>query len=466
MLSLGIKLWLVFVWLMQTTVQASLLIFLILLVRLILRGKLAARCHYYLWLLLLIRLVLPWAPESRVSIFNLPRMFFETGTFESAAGNSATITSNAFAGYQGLWGNFVNMLPVIWLAGVVVLSCYLFFSNLLFWISVNRKRPSSEKSLLELMEKCKSQMGIRTSLIIIITDKVKSPALFGFLRPVLLLPVGMKESLSPEELRHVFLHELAHLKRHDVFVAHFVCLVQILHWFNPLVWLAFYRMRTDRELACDALVLSTMNLDEPKKYGRTIISLLELFNQNRYLPAMVGIMEDKLQLKRRIKMIAKFKKVPKKWSLLAVPVITVIAAIALTNATSSSESNAEIREDAPMVWSGYSGNPDGDKPTTRASMRTSRPRQSNSGKSAPVFYAVSSERSAPLIYVGSKESESAKTAPVFYGVSYERSAPIGGISYGDHDGDMGGYAQAYGGIRVKDTKESDSPDSNTPEPSP
>jgi bla regulator protein BlaR1 len=460
--ALSINLWPFFVWLMQTTAQASLLIFLIFLVRLILRTKLGARWHYYLWLLLLIRLVLPWAPESRVSIFNLFRMSFERGAIESVTGNSTTITTNAFAGNQGLWGNFVNMLPLIWLAGVLVLLCYLFFSNLVFWISVNRKRPSSDKSLLELMEKCKSQMGIRTSLIIIVTDKVKSPALGGFLRPVLLLPVGMKESLSPEELRHVFLHELAHLKRHDVFVAHFVCLVQILHWFNPLVWLAFYRMRTDRELACDALVLSKMNLDEPKKYGRTIISLLELFNQNRHLPAMVGIMEDKLQLKRRIKMIAKFKKVPKKWSLIAVFITAVIAAMALTNAKSSSKKDDEIRDDTPTAWVGYPeankatnppqvyvghGNPDGDnvhiyvgssqdgdKPITRGSMRTSHPRQSNSEKNAPVFY----------------------------GVSYERSAPIGGIRYGDHDGDMGGYAPAYGGIRVKDTKESDSPDSNTP----
>jgi bla regulator protein BlaR1 len=441
--SFSMQLWPFFEWLLRTTVQASLLIFLIILAQLIMRGKLGVRWHYCLWLLLLIRLVMPWAPESRVSIFNLFQMFFEMGPTEVVSGNSAVAASNSVAGQQTAWGIIVTLLPIIWLSGALVLICYMFASNLVFWINVNRERPFSDKNLLELLEKCKSQMDIRTSLRIIVTAKVKSPALFGFLRPVLLLPVGMSESLGLDELRYVFLHEMAHLKRHDVFVAHFVSLVQILHWFNPLVWLAFYRMRADRELACDALVLSTMDADEPKKYGRTIISLVELFHQNRHLPAMVGIMEDKLQLKRRIKMIAKFKKIPKKWSLLAVLVIALIAAMALTNATSSSEGDTEIRGDAPNIWIGY---PEG-----------------HEASNAPQGYGG---------YGGNPggDSDSTKGAPVFYGASSEGSAPMGYGGYGGMGGygggGYGGNALGYGGYRVKDTKESDSPDGNTPAPSP
>jgi bla regulator protein BlaR1 len=453
--SLSTQLWPFFDWLLQTTVQASLLICIILLVQIVLRSKLDVRWHYCLWIVLLIRLVMPWAPESRFSIFNLFQTFFESGPAELAAGNSTIAASNSVAVYQALGHIFVTMLPIIWLGGALVLLCYIFSSNLVFWISVNLKRPLADKSMLELLEKCKSQMGIRKSLRTIVTDKVKSPALFGFLRPVLLLPVGMSETLSFEELRYVFLHELAHLKRHDIFVAHFVSLVQILHWFNPLVWLAFYRMRIDRELACDALVLSKMNVDEPKKYGRAIISLVELFYQNRRLPAMVGIMESKTELKRRVTMIAKFKKMSKKWSLLAVLVIAFIAAIALTNAISSSEGDADIREDTPMGWGGYydkseassspqgyggyGGNPSGDialgygsysqgsnRPTTRVKIKSSRSEEADRGKGQPVFYGVSSEGSAPMGYGG-------------YG---------GGTS------------------RSKKPEKSETPDSNTPAPTP
>ena len=504
--SLSIQLWPFFEWLLQTTLQASLLIGLIMLVRSVVRGKLDARWHYFLWIVLLIRLVMPWAPESRISIFNLFQVLFAGKPTELAAGNSAIITSNSLAGHQGLWSIFVNMLPIIWLAGVLVLLCYLFFSNLVFWISVNRERPFSDKSLLELLEKCKTQMGIRTSLKIITTHRIKSPALYGFLRPVLLLPVGMNKVLSLEDLRYVFLHELGHLKRHDIFVAHFVSIVQILHWFNPLVWLAFYRMRSDRELACDALVLSTMNIDEPTKYGRAIISLVEQFYQNRRLPAMVGIMESKSELKRRVTMIAKFKKITKKWSLLAILVVAVIAAIALTNATSSSKEDADIRDDTPMGWGGYSeeyeasnspkgyggygGNPGGDN-----------------GKSEPVYYPTSSKGFGPMGYGGysadaerpvtrmrisrpnTDENSGTKTGrmgfggyetgsePVFYGAAIARTKDEAkdGEPRSPDDGKIDsntaaprGWVAAYNArrVRAEDAEKSDVPDSNTPTTTP
>jgi type II secretory pathway component GspD/PulD (secretin) len=75
-----------------------------------------------------------------------------------------------------------------------------------------------------------------------------------------------------------------------------------------------------------------MNIDEPQKYGQAIISLVELFYQNRYLPGMVGIMENKSQLKGRINMIARFKKDSKKLTLPAVLLILMIACVSLTNA--------------------------------------------------------------------------------------------------------------------------------------
>jgi len=64
-------------------------------------------------------------------------------------------------------------------------------------------------------------------------------------------------------------------------------LLQVLHWFNPLVWLAFYRMQTDRELACDALVLTCTRSGESKDYGRTIVNLLERFSRPRWAGAML-----------------------------------------------------------------------------------------------------------------------------------------------------------------------------------
>src|SRR5437763_16965944 len=105
-------------------------------------------------------------------------------------------------------------------------------------------------------------MGVGAPVVVVEMEEVGSPSLFGFVRPRLLLPAGLTRSFSLEELRYVFLHELGHIKRHDILIGWLMTAVQILHWFNPFAWLASYRMRMARELACDALALSCAREEE------------------------------------------------------------------------------------------------------------------------------------------------------------------------------------------------------------
>ncbi|MHC4753186.1 MAG: M56 family metallopeptidase, partial [Planctomycetota bacterium] len=250
-----------------------------------------------------------------------------------------------------------DILSLVWLTGAVLLTLYVCASNFNLLRIVKRRRPVTDQKILDLLEDCKSQMRIRTILGVVVTDKVKSPALFGFVRPRLLLPQGMVESLTHEELRYVLLHELAHLKRHDIYIGWLMSLLQILHWFNPLIWLAFYRMRADRELACDALVLSRTQSDESKSYGRIIVNLLERFSRSQPLPAMAGILENKSELKRRITMIAKFKKDSYQWSPLGIILIIIIACVSVPNAISTKASRISAKEPMPpimlrRIWAG------------------------------------------------------------------------------------------------------------------
>jgi beta-lactamase regulating signal transducer with metallopeptidase domain len=227
---------------------------------------------------------------------------------------------------------FAKTLPLLWLAGGVALAIYIGACNFRLWQLVTRERPLTDQKILDLLEDCKAQMGIHNILGIVVTDKVNSAALFGFIRPRLLLPAGMVETLTLKELRYVFMHELGHLRRRDIYVGWLMSLLQVLHWFNPLVWLAFYRMQSDRELACDALVLSYARGGESKEYGRTIVNLLERFSYPQRLPSMAGILENKSQLKRRIKMIAQFKKTSRTRRAGAMLLLTALAFIVLTNA--------------------------------------------------------------------------------------------------------------------------------------
>jgi len=381
--SLNISVQPFFEWLLRSTIQASLLICLILLLQLMLRGKLGARWCHALWLLLLIRMVMPWAPQSRASIFNLiPQRQIEAESVrQEVVGNSfktnvqsidtneptvvsttevpedtpEAITATAEPSTEttgplkSAFFEAVDILPFLWLAGALALAVYVCANNFTLLRIVRRERPLTDQGILELLEDCKAQMDIRIVLGIVATDKVKSAALFGFVRPRLLLPKEMLEALSREELRYVFLHELAHLKRHDIYFGWLMSILQVLHWFNPLVWLAFYRMRADRELACDGLVLARTESSQAKDYGRTVVSLIERFSRARPLPAMAGILETKAQLKRRITMIAQFKKNSYRWSPLAVLLIVIMSCVALPDAVGNKKSGVSWPESEPSI---------------------------------------------------------------------------------------------------------------------
>jgi beta-lactamase regulating signal transducer with metallopeptidase domain len=336
-----------FDWLLWVSLQGSVVVIFIILVQIILRHKLPIRLHYFLWVLLLVRLTIPWLPESKISIFNLVPQSIQQGRIIESFSESQRMRELRFSlfteyadtqeskpesGYKTFFAKFMCILPLIWLVGALLMVFYICAHNIILWLTVKRERPITDQEILDLLEDCKMQMSIQTILGVIVSDRIKSPALFGFVRPRLLLPQGMLETYNFEELRYVFIHELAHLKQRDIYFGWLVALLQIVHWFNPLMWFAFGRMRADRELACDRLAISTMDADEPTKYGRTIVNLLESFSQVRYLPSVAGILEDTCQIERRIKMIAKTKKTSRPQWAGAMLLLVVLAFVVLTNA--------------------------------------------------------------------------------------------------------------------------------------
>ena len=86
-----------------------------------------------------------------------------------------------------------------------------------------------------------------------------------------------------------------------------VIFVRSLHWFNPLVWLALRRLRADRELVCDAMVMSRLGIEERQVYGNTLIKLLDDFSGAGFCPSLAPVINHKHEIKRRIAMIAQFQ---------------------------------------------------------------------------------------------------------------------------------------------------------------
>ncbi len=327
-------------WLFDSTICISILICLILTIKAFTKGRLHAWWSYGLWLLLLLRMMMPWGIESRMSIFNYLPASLENesympfliehdlsipliqGDFDTAKtfivptftdADLAKGPADRYYDVKESSGSHFNLsldnaLLILWLTGVMLLGIKTLFKNFMFWLIISRLPSVKNKIFLDLFEKCRSSLAIQKDIAVIVTDKVKSPALFGYFKPRLLLPPQFFDTLQRDELRYVFLHELGHLKRHDILISWLVTVLQIVHWFNPCVWYAFHHLRVDQEAACDAYVLSRTKQVQPTDYANTIVSLLERFVQNRQLPSLVGIIENKSQIRRRIAMILNFKR--------------------------------------------------------------------------------------------------------------------------------------------------------------
>jgi beta-lactamase regulating signal transducer with metallopeptidase domain len=124
------------------------------------------------------------------------------------------------------------------------------------------------------------------------------PGVIGVLRPVIVLPEGIAERLTPAQLDAVLAHELCHVQRRDNLTALIHTIVQSVFWFHPLVWWIGARLLEERERACDEAVLAAGS--EPQTYARTILSVCR-FSVESQQPCVAGV--SGADLKQRIQLI-------------------------------------------------------------------------------------------------------------------------------------------------------------------
>ena len=181
------------------------------------------------------------------------------------------------------------------------------------------------------------------------------PAVAGIFRPKLIVSKLITDRLSPDELRLVFLHELWHVRRHDLVAQQLWMLAQALHWFNPVVWFSARRWQADRELACDEAVLARLDRPQQAGYGHAILRVMESLSSFRPLPGTVGVVMGQGFLTRRIAMIARYRPASRRWTFLAAGLLLLLVTVGLTNAIGQADSsatnqgatNARFRETSP-----------------------------------------------------------------------------------------------------------------------
>ncbi len=298
-----------FYWLFSMSIVASVTGLVIMLIRRI--RRIPRRVVAVLWVIPFLRMWLPIGFGSEYSLMSLISRFatrtvvvYQYGEDKSFSMiNSVMAASDYFPiTYKvNVLEDVFKICSYIWLAGAGVLLAVLF---VVYAASVYDVKKS-----------------VRLRENIYLSDKIPSPAVYGILRPKIILPASYRES----ESQYILMHEKAHIRRADNLKRIIALVTVCLHWFNPFAWLFLKCYLSDLELACDEKVLSVCSEEQKKDYALSLISCTE--SKSIFASAFGGA-----KIRTRIENIVSYKKMT--W-LSAVGFTALIAAAAyilLTNA--------------------------------------------------------------------------------------------------------------------------------------
>ncbi|MBB3128904.1 beta-lactamase regulating signal transducer with metallopeptidase domain [Paenibacillus rhizosphaerae] len=229
-----------------------------------------------------------------------------------------------------------SILITVWLTGAALLLIRLVIANVRYTRLLGRHSQETDPGMVQMLGEAKARMGVRRSIGLKLSPAVSSPTLFGVIRPRMIMPPGMAE-LDEAQQKHIFLHELAHAKRWDILVNWVAQILLAFHWYNPLLWYAFYRMREDQELSADALALRRMDPNQIAQYGYTILTLLEQYRTDAYVPGTARLSASRRQLRRRILMIKSFKPASIRWTVIGLVLVLALGGCALTDGKSTQD---------------------------------------------------------------------------------------------------------------------------------
>lgn len=364
----------IFEFIIKATIYGSISGTLIWIIQIFLRKNLRPKWSYLLWTILIIKLLIPFGPESNFSIFNKfndnylysiqnTKVVTEFNNSSEVynisnssytnqfVNNSNTKISTTSSKTNNLFPNTdkkemkfnISLLKKniynLWFIIAVNIFLFVNLTYILFNFNLNKHIFDVDVKLYNILQSSKNKLNINKTIDIVVTDYINSPSLSGIFNPKILLPLDIV-SLSENELDYIFLHELSHYKRKDNLVNYILIFIQSIHWFNPLIWFFFNKIREIMELATDEIVLNILNKNEYRDYGLTLLSVFSKFKKNTFQPGLIGMAKNKKNVERRIMNIKFIKESNSKkiiFTLVGILVIGVISPIVLTSGKSNNQ---------------------------------------------------------------------------------------------------------------------------------
>ena len=334
-----------FLKIINMSISASWLVLAVLLLRFVLK-KAPKWVNVLLWGIVAVRLAFPFSIESALSLIPSaetipPNIGMNTTPTINSGINAINNAVNPIISQSNtpMAGASVNPLQItigifeyIWIFGMIALALYTAIS---YW-RLHRKVDTA----------------VRYKDNIFQSENEKSPFVLGIIKPRIYLPFNM----NGQDLEHVVAHEQAHIHRKDHWWKPFGFLLLTIHWFNPLVWLAYVLLCRDIELACDERVIKELGNEQRADYTQALVAC----SVNRRMIAACPLAFGEVGVKDRVKSVMNYKK-PAFWGVvLAVIVCVFVAVCFLTNpVTKNNGTDGTVTEwfdylETPdeMVWDG------------------------------------------------------------------------------------------------------------------
>lgn len=260
-----------------------------------------------------------------------------------------------------------SLLLLVWLGGIVLVVIWLAWETARAAKLCRSVRIIDQPELQTILSEVCQQLGLRTKVQIGENNLAASPLLLKFLKPTIVFPAGLLQSpspedqsncrrgilsptaadvapesakgfasysgsehqLSPHELRLVFAHELAHLKRHDLAWNALSAVVHVLLYFHPLVWLAHRFSRQEQEMSCDELVVTRLGVQR-HEYGQMLVKVVRRLGRN--FPtgmAVVGMASSYQTLSKRIEAMKRFRHFTRRQIALAAGGLTILGLLTI-----------------------------------------------------------------------------------------------------------------------------------------
>jgi beta-lactamase regulating signal transducer with metallopeptidase domain len=201
------------------------------------------------------------------------------------------------------FNRYLSLVVVAWLMGVLFFLAKLSGSLMYVEILKNRHVIPLADEWVQMVELLKSALKIKQKVALLESSLITSPMTLGWLKPIILMPVGIVNSLSPAQVEAILAHELAHIKGRDYIINIVQSFIEILYYYHPAVWWISSNIRIERENRCDDMAVNLTGNSLTYAKALLIIQELNHSKSNTYALAMGFSTQPKGLLLNRIKRI-------------------------------------------------------------------------------------------------------------------------------------------------------------------